>query len=313
MLRGDGGDRSEPTVIERRDAVVDVADVGPAGMGRIATRFVVDSRRWDEAIVLCCFPGGGMSKHYFELTGFDMAGHLAAAGFGVLLVDHPGVGTSDVPDDAWSLTPEVVADLDAVAVTRAVRELGATEARLVGVGHSMGAMLVAYQQARHRPYDGLVLAGFSRSGLPQVLTPSERAVAGSPARIRDSLVALARERFRTPLPAAPTATSDMLVGPHVEPEAEAALRESADVLLAVCGMSTLIPGSDADVLAAIDVPVLYAIAEHDIVGPPQGAPSAVSASPDVTVHVVAGAFHNSNVASMRYELWDRIATWARAL
>ncbi len=68
--------------------------------------------------VLYCLPGGGMSRQYFDLDapGFSMAEHLAAQGFVVVTIDHPGVGESPPPDDPWTLTPAVVADADAAAV-----------------------------------------------------------------------------------------------------------------------------------------------------------------------------------------------------
>ena len=61
--------------------------------------------------VLFCFPGGGMSRRYFDLAapGYSFAEYACERGFTVITVDHPGVGDSDAPDDGWTLTPEVVA------------------------------------------------------------------------------------------------------------------------------------------------------------------------------------------------------------
>ncbi len=138
-------------MIERRELVVDVSGDAPIGVRNMTTHFVVDRERWDGRTILCCFPGGGMSSRYFQLDGFDMAGQLAEA-IALLLVDHPGVGGSDVPDDGWALTPEVVADADVAAVERSFAALSLRDVRAIGLGHSMGSMLVAYQQARHRTY-----------------------------------------------------------------------------------------------------------------------------------------------------------------
>jgi pimeloyl-ACP methyl ester carboxylesterase len=299
-------------MIRRTDVAVAVSDVAPPGVDSIASRFIVDPECWDGTSVVCCFAGGGMSGGYFELEGFDMSGHLAGAGFASLLVDHPGTGGSDIPDDAWLLTPEVVADVDAIAVVRALRQLEVSDPSLFGLGHSMGAMITCYQQARARPYRGLVLIGFSGRGLPEVLTPPEREIAGDAARAREALVALARDRFGSPLVAAASSTPDMLVGPAASADARTALDRCATQLLAVCGLNALIPGSDAEVLDAVDVPVLLALAQHDIVGPPDEAARYMAGSADVTTHVLPDAFHNSNVAPTRTELWDRIAGWLRA-
>jgi hypothetical protein len=53
------------------------------------------------------------------------------------------------------------------------------------------------------------------------------------------------------------------------------------------------------------------VAEHDIVGPPAELPGYFPAAPDVSVDVVLGAYHNSNVAPAGQLLWDRIDRWAR--
>lgn len=111
-------------------------------------RIVAPASVPDRPIVLCWFPGGGMSSRYFDLDPpYDMAGHLAGLGFVNLLVDHPAVGRGLVPDDPWTLTPEAVADADADAVRRALGELDLDDPVVIGGGHSMGAMLVVHQEA----------------------------------------------------------------------------------------------------------------------------------------------------------------------
>ncbi|MBX6389879.1 MAG: alpha/beta hydrolase [Frankia sp.] len=258
-----------------------------------------------------------MSARYFELDGdgevpgrYDMAGHLAAAGLVVVAIDHPAVGESDIPDDPWTLRPETVADVGATAVRRVLESQGLTDSVLLGLGHSMGAMLVAYQQARHRPYQGIALLGHSGRGLPDVLGPAELALAGDPARAHGEIVELTRARFGRPLQPGGTTRSTMLVGEDPPAEALAALDRAAAPLLNLCGLTAILPGSHADVLAAIDVPVLLGIAEHDIVGPPDEAPSYLPGSADVELFVLPGAHHNSSIAPNRELLWDRVVDWA---
>lgn len=260
--------------------------------------------------MLCCFPGGGISARYFELDGADMAGYLAARGYHLVLVDHPGTGGSDVPEDPWSLRPEVVADVDAAAVRAVVADLGLTDPVLIGVGHSMGAMLVAYQQARHRLYDGVALLGHSGRGLPEVLTEEELAVAGEPGKASSGLVDLARARFGRPLVHSGSGVSAMLTGPELPARITSSLRAAEADLLVLCGLTSMIPGSHADVLAAVDVPVLLGIGEHDIVGPPRAAPAYLTGAADITLYVLSGAYHNSNAAPARTRLWDRLDAWA---
>jgi alpha-beta hydrolase superfamily lysophospholipase len=254
-----------------------------------------------------------MSARYFELDGADMAAYLADRGFALVLVDHAGTGASDVPDDPWTLLPELVADLGAAAVRRVVGGLGFADPVLVGVGHSMGAMLLAYQQARHRLYHAVALLGHSGRGLPEVLTGEELAVAGEPDKATLAIADLTRARFGRPLAPARSGVSAMLTGPEPPSQAASSLRAAGADLLTLCGLTSMIPGSHADVLAAVDVPVLLGIAEHDIAGPPREAPAYLTGAADITLYVLAGAYHNSNVAPTRTRLWDRLAAWASVL
>lgn len=262
-------------------------------------RLVVDPEVARPAVA-CCFPGGGMSARYFDLDPpWSMAAHLAARGIVVLLVDHPGVGATPAPADPWALTPAVVADADAALASKALDSLrrGGTlppmpDLQATGIGHSMGAMLVVLQQARHRIYDRLVLLGHSDRGLPEVLTPAE--LAADPADV----VELARARFGQPLPGGSTASSEYLVGPDLSDDARRAIDAAAAPLLAVCGLFAMLPRSHAAELAAMDVPVLVGLAEHDIAREPH--------RPD-HLHVLPGAFHNANVAPNRRDQWDAVA------
>lgn len=270
-------------------------------------RIVAPATLPDRPIVMCWLPGGGMSSRYFDLAApYDMAAHLAAAGIVSLLVDHPAVGESEVPDDPWSLTPEVVADADALAVQETLERLDLRDPIVLGGGHSMGAMLAVHAQVRHRLFEGLALLGHSGRGLPEVLTPDELAGAAP-------VVELARTRFGHPLPQGETAASELLVGPALPTDAATALDAARAPMLVLCGLTSMLPGGHAAELAAIDVPVFLGIAEHDIAGPPHEAPSYLTGTTDVTLHVLPGAFHNSNVAPRRRELWDRLALWARTV
>ena len=265
--------------------------------------------------VLCCVPGGGMSRRYFdlELTGYSMARHLAALGFAVVTVDPPGVGDSRAPDDGYALTPAAVADAIAPAVGRVLADLPA-QGPVVGIGHSAGGLLTVVQQARHRTYDALALLGFEGRGLVDVLTPEELAYAGDQAGIEGAIAALTEARFADPLPIGTTATSPFLLGVEEVPSAALdAIATAKAAMLAVVGLTSMIPGSIRRELEAIDVPVFLGVGEHDITGPPREIPPQLPACSDITLFVLGGAGHNHNVASRRTELWDRLAAWVAAL
>ena len=94
---------------------VDVSDVAPSGCRTLALEVVAPPPvAAAPPVVLFCFPGGGMSRRYFDLTapGYSFAEYASERGFVVILADHPGVGDSDAPDDGWTLTPETVALAD---------------------------------------------------------------------------------------------------------------------------------------------------------------------------------------------------------
>jgi len=265
--------------------------------------------------VLYCLPGGGMSRRYFDLplAGYSMAEHLAAAGFVVVTIDHPGVGDSPGPEDGWSLVPAVVADADAAAVRDLHAALGGIP---IGVGHSMGGMLTVTLQARHRLYAGLGLLGYAHSDhyeetvLASHLTEAELAIVARPDRIADRLVELARERFGTPSRKATTARSAFLLGGmDVSEEALAAIDASASNLLSCCGLASMLKCT-ADDVTGLDVAVFLGFGERDITGNARATASLLPACPDITLFELPGAGHNHNVAPNRAQLWDRLGRWA---
>jgi pimeloyl-ACP methyl ester carboxylesterase len=302
--------------VNSRTLRVDVGDVAPAGVRELAAEIFEPDDVGDEPTVLCCLPGGGMSRGYFdvqappEFGNFSMARHLVGRGLVVVTLDPPAVGESDVPDDGYALTPDVVADANAAAFDRVLEQW--PNARPIGVGHSAGALLTVVQQARQRTYGALGLLGFGSGGHERfALSMSELGVGEDPAALRAAIVDLTRERFDRPLPRGSTATSDFLLGGmDVPPPVLEALGSVKSCLLAVVGLTSMIPGSVAPEMAAIDVPVFLGLGEHDIAGDPHGIPAFFTGSHDVSLFVLGGAGHNHNVAPEREQLWDRLATWA---
>jgi len=267
--------------------------------------------------VVFCFPGGGMSRRYFDLDGtYSMAGHLAGSGFTVVAVDHPGVGDSPPPAEPWDLTPSYVADRDAGAVAALRTRIGGTA---IGLGHSMGSMLTVVAQARHRCFDALALLGWAHgegyrdTALAGHLSPEELALVGDPSVPEANIVELAKRRFGRPLPVGSTTTSEFLLGGMaVTAEGLEAIAHARSALLAVCGLASMLKLVGPDV-AALDVPVLVGVGERDItVDVRQTAPS-LAACPDITLYVLPGAGHNHNIAPNRTALWERVAVWAEGI
>lgn len=319
------------TVVRRRVAL-GVHDVAPAGAAHVVADVVVDPAAGPPPgprVVLTCLPGGGMSRRYFDLRAegdgdaWSMAAHLAAHGVIVVLLDHPAVGDSDVPDDPYELSPAVVAAVDAratqlvLAGLRAgtlVPDLGPVEHLVsVGCGHSMGAMLTVYAQAATRLHHGLALLGFAGGGLLDRLSDEERTFAGDPEGFAAVAARLTRERFGRPLSRGSTGPSPFLLAVDVPDNAIAAITAAGGNLLNVCGLTSMIPGASRPQLEAIDVPVFLGVGQFDITGPSHQIPAQFPRSNDVTLFVCPQMGHNHNVAPTRTVLWDRLLDWLHVL
>ncbi|HTU74852.1 MAG TPA: hypothetical protein VMG38_15155 [Trebonia sp.] len=310
---------------------VNVSDVAPPGCEELALEVVAPAGAGQAPAraALFCFPGGGMSRGYFDLPvpGYSFAEFASRRGFLVVLADHPGAGDSDAPDDGWTLTPSVVASIEVAAVSRALARLRAGDvdgvaalpatAAVIGVAHSMGAHLVIGQQALSRRYDGLVLLGWGGHGLPQYLDAADVAIAEldrtDPDAFAAALVASAQRRHDHPLPVLARGRSALLVATVMPDDVHQALVDARAPLLAVVGNATLIPGSTRRASAAVDVPVFLGVGENDIATNHRLIPSEFPASRDITLFVLEGAGHNQNVEPGRHELWERVTSWADQL
>jgi alpha-beta hydrolase superfamily lysophospholipase len=311
---------------------IDVSSVAPVGVRRlVGDVFAPPSFGVSGAptTVLCCLPGGGMSRRYFDLDvigaegSYSMARHLAAQGFVVVTLDHPGVGESDRPDDGYTLTPECVADVNRFAFDWVLAHLRDGTLRddlgplpdlwSVGVGHSAGASLTAYQQARHRTHRAIALLGYGGAGLASHLDDRERALAHDPDGVRREIAALVRARFGDPLPMQRRGSSEFLVGAPMPEPVRDALVACRTPLLALVGLTSMIPGAAAPVLARVDVPVFVAHGSRDIAGSLHAVVALFSGSNDVTLFGLDDAGHNHNVAPTRERLWDRLGSWVRGL
>jgi pimeloyl-ACP methyl ester carboxylesterase len=313
--------------VRRSTINVDVAAVAPAGCMRIAADIFVPQDLAPGPLLWVCIPGGGISRQYFDLDvagqegAFSMARHLAAGGDLIVTVDPPGVGGSDAPDDGYTLTPPVVADVLAAAIETLQKALGrgaitgaglgaVTPRATVGLGHSAGALLVVSQQAHHRSYDALALFGFSASGLPGVLNEEELGYAGKPKELAEFVGPLTKARFGDPLPERSKRGAGELEPNAVSTDVDVVLAAASSRLLALVGMTAIVPGSVQPELDEIRVPVFAALGEHDLAGTLDVLPSQLPACGDLTLFLLEGAGHNHNVAVNRQLLWDRVARWA---
>ena len=321
---------TETLAVRRSSVSVDVSAVAPAGCRRIAADLFVPQSVRPTPLVWVCIPGGGMNRQYFDLDvasqngAFSMARHLAAGGDLVVTVDPPGVGGSDTPDDGYTLTPRVVADVLAAALEGLRAELrsdgfaaaglsGVVPRAVVGLGHSAGALLVAFQQAHHHSYDVVALLGFCASGLPSVLNEDELRYADRSEWFSENMKNLTRARFGNPLPEWSSSNTGELEPDAVATQVDMALAAASSRLLALVGMTAIVPGSVQPELDELRVPIFAALGEHDLGGTLDVLPGQLPACGDLTLFLLEGAGHNHNVAVNRRLLWDRVARWATSV
>lgn len=279
-----------------------------------------------EPVVMFCLPGGGFSRRYFDLDvpseygEYSMARDLAARGAIVVTCDPLGIGASDRPTDPSTLSPDALADvqthvtavvLDALATGSACDGLPPLpRVRTIGVGHSAGALLTTYQQARHRQFAAVALLGFAGQGLIDFLTPEERTFANDPDGLRAALPALVEKRFGDALPHWQGANSTLFSGGNAPEPVKDAMRAAQAPMLGLLGLTAMIPGASAHELAAIDVPLFLGVGSADITGPPHRIPSDFPNAHDITLFVLEGAGHTHNIHEHREVMWARLAQWS---
>ncbi|MEP6869117.1 MAG: alpha/beta fold hydrolase, partial [Novosphingobium sp.] len=134
-------------------------------------------------IVLFIGPGGGYTRHYFDMRfpgheGYSEAEYHTERGIVVVAIDHLGVGDSS-PDLIASLTIEQAADSNAAFVREVLRRMAdgkladdvapIADPFVVGAGQSMGGGITVVMQARSAPYDAIIVLGKSvlHTVLPQ--------------------------------------------------------------------------------------------------------------------------------------------------
>lgn len=279
--------------------------------------------------VVYCQAGGGCSTDYFDLhvpgaEDYSMAAHLAERGAVVVAVDHLGLGESD-PFDLFAVTPTLLARchdhiarelLGRARGGRLVPDLPALEdPLLVGLGHSMGAMLTSAQQGLHRTFDALVLLGHGGSGLPEVLTADELAVEGPDlAAIEGRIVELARVRFAadSTVPRRRPARGAFFTD-DVPPEVREAFAAVAVPTLPIGGLTAMIPHSTHAEKARVDAPTFLGFGDHDLVDDYVGTIAQFPALTDLCLFVLPESGHCQNQARHRTLLWDRVLDWLRSV
>lgn len=301
---------------------IDVGELVPgAGPLSVAADVFLPARVTTDATVLFCLPGGALARGYYDLKaeGFSFAAAMAARGYIVVTLDPLGIGESTRPQDGYLLTPDVLAQANAAAVAAIRAQLLAgtitgvplKSVRAIGVGHSMGAMLTGIQQAHHDSYAALMLFGFGTLGLTVALSEEEKRYAGDPVATRENLVRLARLRSPDPYPKVPRTSQgrELFAGDAADRRGVEALNQVRAELLLTAGLFSMIPGSCLAECAQIKVPLLLALGDRDMAGPPHQVPASYPGSSDITLLVLPVTGHAHFLFDSRHQLFARAAAW----
>jgi pimeloyl-ACP methyl ester carboxylesterase len=279
--------------------------------------------------VFFCVPGGGLNRGYYDLrtgggTRFSFAAQMAGRGGITVAIDPLGIGDSTRPSRGFELTPDVHAAALARlhdAICAALRAGNLTPSlpplprlRSIGVGHSVGALLLLFQQDTWRSYDALALLGFGTGGMPAALDEELRGYAGDPARVRANVVRLTERRYADPYPVlAVGGRGREIYGGGADLDALATMRGCRAPLLATVAVFVIIPGSSAPEEARVDVPVLLAAGDNDLCGPVPELVASFGLSPAVSVVELPATGHSHFAFPSVDELFPRLAAWAASL
>jgi len=274
-----------------------------------------------ERRMFVCVPGGSYSKRYYHLevtghSGYSMGQYLAEQGHVVVALDPLGVGDSTHPEPEGGLTArEIAAACDSAARQALSRLRDGTlisglasrpQVLCVGVGHSMGGMLVTLQQAEYRTFDALAILGFSTFQLdPVTLAVAAKGMTGgSEAGFADlpNYFNVSREAFRgmfylSDVPEAVITTDAACAVPLIKDPA----------------MLGLYPTRISAETRSLDVPLLLGFGEVDVSPNVRGEVANYVGARDVTLYLVPRSAHCGNLASTRQQLWDRLSSWASSL
>ena len=273
--------------------------------------------------LLFCLPGGSYTKAYWHLEvpghpGYSFAEHLAAQGLLVVAVDHLGVGESSRHPRAIELTPDVIAAANSAALATVVEQatagslvegLGPIElGPVVGVGHSMGAMLAIFQQSLFTDFDAIAPLGYGVLGA--------WAEAHGIGRLDyETVIDIARKGLFDN-PSAPERNDDMrrhFYWDDVPAEVIAADELTVTQVPGVTGPLSIVPFIAADRAGQITCPVFIGLSERDSTLNAHAEPGGYTASNDVTLFVLGESAHCHNTAGSRHALWDRLARWVGQL
>ncbi len=312
--------------IERELTVT--AGANPAPLVIAATVYAPAVNPGSIDLIYFCVPGGGLTRRYFDLVTADgderysFARAAVASGALVVAIDPAGTGTSGAPEDAYTLDPETMAACHAAALAAVLAWLRAgtldpavpparASASVIGLGHSIGALLLTLQQAHHGQFDALALLGFSQIGMPQALPAEARFLLDDPAA-RSQVESIARRVHQAPWFELPTGQgAGEVYGGRAIPAAQASLKSCGTRLLATASLAVLIPRLYRLECERIDLPLFSAFGDKDICGSRDDILASFPNAARHHVQVLADTGHTHFIFASAPGLFAELLAWAQ--
>lgn len=328
---------------------IDVSDAAGLGIpAQVAASVVLpDPADLPERPVVCvAMPSSSYARGYYTCdlpgagSGAQAAFHVARGWIFVALdwlgcddasrIDPEDLGYAALAGAAHAAQAEILLRLANGVLAPGYPPVG--QPCVIGIGQSLGAGLLIYQQARHRSYDGIGVLGFSAIHSHPATPPG-----GEPVVVAWYPRDAGLEECREPLNAAALAGTEaaqehaawesIAWGFHYDdvpaPVVEQDLAHYEGIARGGdpdkpsppwyarrtpqrAARSSLTPGIVATEAASITVPVLSAMGVRDLVPEPRGEPRAYSAARSIDVFVCPRMGHVHNMAGTRTLLWARI-------
>lgn len=274
------------------------------GIKLIASKF--EAAEPKKNITLFCLPGGGLSKGYFDLApNFSFAARMSALGYDVIIMDHPGIATNALPEDLPFYTPR-----DAATYLTQALEQWNLKTPIIGIGHSLGGMMIMLMQSLHAPFAGLGLFGSSAGGLDWGLSDEEKAYINKPEDFARDLEAMSLAKFgRAMIPAGNGPSGESITFGGETPELNRRLCDVACEMNAAGAMMSMMRGSFRPEAEAIDVPMLFAFGDHDIGIPPKDVPKAFINAPSTQTVILDKTGHNHFAFRSIEVLCTKLENW----
>lgn len=254
-------------------------------------------------MTLFCLSGGGLTRDYFDLApDYSFVKRMTAGGYDVLTMDHPGIASNTLPENHPYFTPRQAADWMCAALSQ--WQIGSP---LIGVGHSLGGMMIMLMQGRQSPFSGLGLFGSSAGGLDWGLSEQEKQYINNPDKFAKDLEALALAKFSgyyTQGGGGPSGESILFGGENADITKR--LREISCEMNSAGAMMSMMRGVFRLEVEAIDVPILFAFGDHDIGIPPEDAPKDFVNAASTELVVLENTGHNHFAFSSISVLCERL-------